>query len=137
MFSESEYRASSGIPTLLILLIIAIASFGGLIYGAQSANVMILVAGSIVFALTCVAFGGLFVIQPGDAKVLVLFGAYKGSIKTPGFYFANPFLSKRTISLLIRNFETQNLKVNDLHSNPIEISAIVVWTVFSPAAALF
>ena len=137
MFSESEYRASSGIATLLVLLLIAVASFGSLIYGAQSANVMILVAGSLVFALTCVAFGGLFVIQPGDAKVLVLFGAYKGSIKTPGFYFANPFLSKRTISLRIRNFETQKLKVNDLHANPIEIAAIVVWKVVETAEALF
>ena len=137
MFSESEYRASSGIPTLLVLLLVAIASLGSLIYGAQSANVMILVAGSLVLVLTCIALGGLFVIQPGDAKVLVLFGAYKGSIKTPGFYFANPFLSKRTISLRIRNFETQKLKVNDLHANPIEIAAIVVWKVVETAEALF
>ena len=137
MFSESEYRASSGIPTLLVLLLVAIASVGGLIYGAQSANVMMLVAGILVLVLTCIALGGLFVIQPGDAKVLVLFGAYKGSIKTPGFYFANPFLSKRTISLRIRNFETQKLKVNDLHANPIEIAAIVVWKVVETAEALF
>ena len=137
MFSESEYRASSGIPTLLVLLLVAIASLGSLIYGAQSANVIILVASSLVLVLTCIALGGLFVIQPGDAKVLVLFGAYKGSIKTPGFYFANPFLSKRTISLRIRNFETQKLKVNDLHANPIEIAAIVVWKVVETAEALF
>jgi regulator of protease activity HflC (stomatin/prohibitin superfamily) len=137
MFSEIEYRASNGLVSLLVLVIVALGSLGALIYGAQGAHGPIIVVAGIVFGLNCIALGGLFVVSPGDAKVLVLFGAYKGTVKTPGLWFANPFLSKRTISLRIRNFETQKLKVNDSHANPIEIAAIVVWKVVETAEALF
>ena len=65
------------------------------------------------------------------------FGTYKGSLKSPGWYWANPFLTKRSLSLRIRNFETAKLKVNDSNSNPIEIGAIVVWKVVETAEALF
>jgi regulator of protease activity HflC (stomatin/prohibitin superfamily) len=82
-------------------------------------------------------FGGLFIVHPNEAKALVLFGTYKGTVKKDGFWFANPFLVKQAISLRVRNFETAKLKVNDNHSNPIEIGAIVVWKVIDSAEALF
>ena len=91
----------------------------------------------LVIIVTVVLLGGLFIVNPGDAKVLILFGSYKGTVKTPGFWFANPFMTKRKISLRVRNFETQKLKVNDNRANPIEIAAIVVWKVVETAEALF
>ena len=72
-----------------------------------------------------------------EAKVLQLFGEYKGTVRTQGFWFANPFLSKTPISLRVRNFETAKLKVNDNRANPVEIAAIVVWRVVDTAEALF
>ena len=67
----------------------------------------------------------------------MLFGKYVGTVKRDGFFWANPFMVKRRISLRVRNFETAKLKVNDINANPIEIGAIVVWKVVETAEALF
>jgi regulator of protease activity HflC (stomatin/prohibitin superfamily) len=80
---------------------------------------------------------GLFTVQPNDAKVLTLFGKYVGTVREQGLWWANPFYVKKRISLRVRNFETAKLKVNDNHSNPIEIGSIVVWKVVDSAEALF
>ena len=80
---------------------------------------------------------GLTVVNPNTAKVLLLFGDYKGTIKTPGFCWVNPLTVRRTVSLRVRNFESGKLKVNDHIGNPIEIAAIVVWRVVETAEALF
>jgi regulator of protease activity HflC (stomatin/prohibitin superfamily) len=137
MFRENEYRAAPGLPTLLVLIVVSILAIFGLMRSAQDGSPLLLFAGLAVLIASCILLGGLFIVNPGDAKVLVLFGSYKGTVKTPGFWFANPFLSKRRISLRIRNFETAKLKVNDNRANPIEIAAIVVWKVVETAEALF
>jgi regulator of protease activity HflC (stomatin/prohibitin superfamily) len=88
-------------------------------------------------ALTLLWIGGFFVVQPNEARVLVLFGKYIGSVREAGFWWANPFAAKRHVSLRIRNFNSERIKVNDLHGNPIEIAAVVVWQVIDSARALF
>ncbi len=80
---------------------------------------------------------GYMVIQPNDSRVLILFGKYNGTAKDDGFFWVNPFTQKRHVSLRIRNFNSDKIKVNDLHGNPIEIAAVVVWKVISPARAVF
>jgi len=80
---------------------------------------------------------GLFIVNPNDAAVATVFGSYAGSVKSPGFWWMNPFAKKRHISLKIRNFESGHLKVNDKEGNPIEIAAIVVWKVVETAEAVF
>ncbi len=80
---------------------------------------------------------GFMVIQPNDSRVLILFGKYNGTVKDDGFFWVNPFTQKRHVSLRIRNFNSDKIKVNDLHGNPIEIAAVVVWKVTSPARAVF
>jgi regulator of protease activity HflC (stomatin/prohibitin superfamily) len=85
---------------------------------------------------------GYFTLQPNEAKVLVLFGSYKGTIRTDGFHWTNPLQlvqprGKYTVSQRIRNFEIEKLKVNDKRGNPIEIAAVVVWRVVDTAHALF
>jgi regulator of protease activity HflC (stomatin/prohibitin superfamily) len=137
MFRENEYRASNGLSSLLILLLIGLASLFVLLKSAAAQMPGGVILSLLVLLVTCVLLGGLFIVNPGDAKALILFGSYKGTVKTPGFWFANPFLTKRRISLRIRNFETQKLKVNDNRANPIEIAAIVVWKVVETAEALF
>ena len=137
MFRENEYRASNGLSSLLILLLIGLASLFVLLKSAAAQMPGGVILSLLVLLVTCVLLGGLFIVNPGDAKALILFGSYKGTVKTQGFWFANPFLTKRRISLRIRNFETQKLKVNDNRANPIEIAAIVVWKVVETAEALF
>ncbi len=137
MFRENEYRASNGLTSLVVMLLVALGSLALLLKSAASQMPAGVIASLLILTITCVMLGGLFIVNPGDAKVLILFGSYKGTVKTPGFWFANPFLTKRKISLRIRNFETQKLKVNDNRANPIEIAAIVVWKVVETAEALF
>ncbi len=80
---------------------------------------------------------GFMSVQPNTGIVLALFGKYKGTVKTAGLQWANPFYAKKPISLRVRNFETTHLKVNDKDGNPIEIAAVVVWKVVDSAEASF
>ncbi len=90
-----------------------------------------------LFILTNLWMRGFFIVQPNEARVLVLFGKYIGSVRGDGFWWANPFAVKRHVSLRIRNFNSERIKVNDLHGNPIEIAAVIVWRVVDSARALF
>ncbi len=92
-----------------------------------------------VVALPLLAFMvvGFFAVSPNEARVMTLFGRYGGSVKTDGFHWANPLFKRRKISLRIRNFESSQIKVNDLEGNPIEIAAVVVWRVVETAEAMF
>lgn len=83
------------------------------------------------------SLSGFIVVQPNEARVLVLFGKYCGSIKQSGLWWVNPLASKKKISLRIYNFNSEKLKVNDLTGNPIEIGAVIVWSVVDTARALF
>lgn len=90
-----------------------------------------------LFIVTMIFPAGFFVVQPNEARVLVLFGKYIGTVRDSGFWYANPFAIKKHVSLRIRNFNSEKIKVNDLHGNPIEIAAVVVWHVIDSARALF
>ena len=90
-----------------------------------------------LFLYTVLHMVGFFVVQPNEGRVLVLFGKYIGSVRDSGFHWANPFAIKKHISLRIRNFNSEKIKVNDKHGNPIEIAAVVVWRVVDTSRALF
>lgn len=80
---------------------------------------------------------GFIIVQPNDSRVLILFGKYIGTVRNDGFWWVNPFTTRKQVSLRIRNFNSQKIKVNDLHGNPIEIGAVVVWRVIDSAKAVF
>src|SRR6187401_470375 len=130
----------STLPGLLMLpvFLIAAAAFfrlGGTTFqgGSHVAGIfLILAAGLSIFMLV-----GLFVVNPNEARVLQLFGDYVGTVREDGLRWANPFYSKRSVMLRVRNFESAKLKVNDHGGNPIEIGAIVVWKVVDTAEACF
>lgn len=140
MIREKESTTVSGwlalavlIPALIVLvyLIIQEAKSG------SDASPMLIVACALAAAIDGVCLGGLFVVNPKEAQVLQLFGAYAGTVKEPGLRWANPFYTKKRISQRVRNFESQHLKVNDIEGNPIEIAAVVVWRVVETAEASF
>jgi regulator of protease activity HflC (stomatin/prohibitin superfamily) len=93
--------------------------------------------GVAIYAVGGIAFGGLFVVQPNQAAVLILFGRYVGSVSESGFWWRNPFAKPRKVSLRVRNFQSQRLKVNDAAGSPIEIAAVVVWRIADTAKAVF
>jgi regulator of protease activity HflC (stomatin/prohibitin superfamily) len=137
MIRENQRQAASGYIALTGLLV-ATAIVGYWFYTAVLAESPgQIVAAVVVFTVLMFLFAGLFIVNPNEARVLQLFGKYVGSVKTPGLRYANPFYTKRKISLRVRNFETGKLKVNDCNSNPIEIAAVVVWRVIDSAEALF
>ena len=124
----------------IIFLLAAIAIF---IYGIvllkqrDGSGGFILSLGIIMFITSIILFAGLFTVEPNEAIVLILFGKYIGTEKTTGFRWANPLYTKKKISLRVRNFDSEKLKVNDEKGNPIEISAVVVWKVEDTAEAVF
>lgn len=96
----------------------------------------------IIFTVICILLGfivlsGIRVVQPNQAKALTFFGSYIGSIREPGIWMTVPFISGKKISLKVRNFNSERLKVNDVNGNPIEIAAVVVIKVVDSAKAIF
>jgi regulator of protease activity HflC (stomatin/prohibitin superfamily) len=137
MVREKVVPAWSGWSAVVISVVLALVAIGALIAsarGAGGAAVAVLVA-AVLGAV--VGFAGLFVVNPNEGKVLQLFGEYVGTVREAGFFWANPFLSKRRVSLRIISVEVGKLKVNDLDGNPVEIAAIVVWKVIDSAQAVF
>jgi regulator of protease activity HflC (stomatin/prohibitin superfamily) len=147
MFTERPARSLPGIPVAIVLLVAALV-LGGLLVAA---GIDILgnlddigLARWVGFGLLVVLlvgvlflFGGLTPVNPNEARALVLFGRYSGTLRDQGFHWVNPFTLRKKVSLRVRNFETAKLKVNDKDANPIEIAAIVVWRVTDTAEALF
>jgi regulator of protease activity HflC (stomatin/prohibitin superfamily) len=133
-------RAAATLPGLPVLLVVLLA-LGFLVYaliaqpfGDSTATIVTLVLLLVVGAFL---LGGVFVVNPNEGRVLQLFGDYVGTASTAGLRWANPFYTKKRISLRVRNFESTKLKVNDLEGNPIEIAAVVVWRVVDTAEAVF
>jgi len=108
-----------------------------LVGGGIALNPFFAIAGIAGGIVCLVGLTGLFTVSPNEAKVVQLFGNYVGTVREPGLRWVNPFYSKRGLSLRVRNFESERLKVNDLAGNPIEIAAVVVWRVVDTAEALF
>lgn len=136
MLQEKVYRGVSGWVMFVVLLVGSIAALALTISGEGSESSSGLL-GIALLPIAGVSWFGFRVVNPNTALAVLLFGDYKGTIKTPGFWWLNPFTSSRKVSLRVRNFESGKLKVNDHIGNPIEIGAIVVWRVVDTAEALF
>ena len=137
--SEKEVRAVSG----WIMLVTAIAVLAGGLYSIYWLTtradlvwpgILLPVGLHLLFVILCFGF---FTLQPNEAKVLVLFGSYQGTVRHSGFHWTNPFNRRLPVSLRARNFQSDKLKVNDKRGNPIEIASVVVWRVADTAQAVF
>jgi regulator of protease activity HflC (stomatin/prohibitin superfamily) len=137
MLSEKAMQGISGWLMIFMLLAVMFASIAMLVFAIRAEDPILIILFVLVMALDVVLWAGLTVVNPNEAKVVQLFGVYKGSIKEQGLWWVNPLTSRRTISLRIRNFESSRLKVNDHDGNPIEIAAVVVWRVVETAEAVF
>jgi len=91
----------------------------------------------VLFIVGLLSLRGFLVVHPNEAKVLLFFGNYAGSVRLAGFHWSNPFVMRRAVSVRVRNFNSETIKVNDESGNPIEIGAVVVWNVTDSAKALF
>ncbi|WP_433755962.1 SPFH domain-containing protein [Nocardia sp. CA-135398] len=124
----------------VLTLLIGGGAIAGYAVAAHNDNVPAMVGAIIATVLVVVLLllvTGLTVVNPNEAKVVQFFGRYIGSLSEPGFYSVVPFTDRRSISLKVRNFETQKLKVNDADGNPVEIAAVVVYRVVDSFKAAF
>lgn len=161
MHQERVVTPMSGWLPLVVFLLLSFGGTAALIYsGVNSLGPTAVIPCLVSMALSLLMLFGFMAIAPNQARVLLLFGNYKGSVRTSGFYWVNPFYSKKKVSLRVRNFETGSQqkpdtkdsagrtvkggrtqsrpsKVNDRDGNPVEISAVVVWRVVNTAEALF
>jgi regulator of protease activity HflC (stomatin/prohibitin superfamily) len=123
---------------MLLFLLVGLGLVAWAVVGAIKDQALVpVLAWMAVELVLVICMFGFFVVNPNEGRVMQLFGDYKGTVKTAGLRLANPFYSKRHISLRVRNFESGRLKVNDNDGNPIEIAAVVVWRVVDTAEAVF
>jgi len=129
---------------VIAILALGIAMFSWFVYGAVQAdkthhapNFWLLLGSVLVAGLGVFVCFGFFSLEPNEARVLILFGAYCGTVRTSGWHWTNPLNTKLRISLRARNLEGERLKVNDKRGNPVEIAAVVVWRVEDTAQAVF
>lgn len=138
---EFTARSVGGGPALLLGLLGLLASAGLIVAGsvaaAVAAKAALISLGVLLSLVSTIAMCGLNTVAPGEARVVQLFGRYKGTIRTDGLRWVNPLTSREKISTRVRNHETAVLKVNDAYGNPIELAAVVVWRVEDTARATF
>ncbi|MEU7040207.1 SPFH domain-containing protein [Streptomyces varsoviensis] len=127
------------LSVLGVLIGAALAIGGGALAsgGRQALAVPMVVIGVALLVASFFAMRGVNMVAPGEARVVQLFGRYRGTIRTDGLRWVNPFTSREKISTRVRNHETAVLKVNDAYGNPIELAAVVVWRVEDTAQAMF
>jgi regulator of protease activity HflC (stomatin/prohibitin superfamily) len=126
---ELNYSPVSGYAMIALAIVLFIVGVG-LSIATRGVGIFILV-------LEVVLVPGFFFLNPNESIVLILFGDYKGTVKANGFYWVNPFFSKKRISLRARNFDSEKIKVNDKVGNPIQIGVILVWQVKDTFKAAF
>jgi len=127
---EKKYSPVSGYVMVLIELVLLAA----VIFSAIRGMILPAIIMAVVFIFLAIGF---LIVNPNESSVLVLFGAYKGSVKENGFFWINPFLSRKKISLRARNIDSDPIKVNDRIGNPIMIGAVLVWRVQETFRAAF
>jgi regulator of protease activity HflC (stomatin/prohibitin superfamily) len=130
MSNEKDYSPASGYLMIVITIALLFAGVFGLIAARSPLFILFIVMGILVLP-------GFFFLNPNSSTVLVLFGNYKGTVKHSGFFWVNPFFSKKNISLRARNFDSEKIKVNDKVGNPIQIGVILVWQVKDTYKAAF
>lgn len=134
MKQEKDFSASSGYLAIFLIFIFLVGSVLTLIFIPA---ILIKIAAAIVLVVTLFCIGGLVIVNPNESSVLVLFGAYKGTVKKNGFWWVNPFFTKKKISLRARNLDSEPIKVNDKVGNPVMIGVVLVWKVANTYKAAF
>ena len=137
MSQERELPGVSGWVMVAVLIVTILGAGYGFVIAAGDGNPLAITAWTLLIVAAGVCFAGLTVVNPNQARVVTLFGVYKGSIKHAGFWWVNPLTARRQLSLRVRNFESGKLKVNDHDGNPIEIAAVVVWRLVETFEAAF
>jgi regulator of protease activity HflC (stomatin/prohibitin superfamily) len=139
--TNTQKPASTVAGPLAVIGAGAVLALGvaGVIAGIGNDDAALTIAGVVALCVFAVLAAGFVAVEPNDSRVLILFGRYTGTVLDPGLWWVNPFTVfwRKSISLRIRNFQSERIKVNDASGNPIEIAAVVVWRLVDTAKAVF
>jgi len=138
MTKERQVSAMSGALGLTVCIALAIAGIVSFIHVISTGQVLLLLTlTSPLLILSVLSAAGMFTVQPNQAVVLILFGTYVGSVRRSGWWWTNPFNTRKRVTLRVRSLNGHMIKVNDHAGNPVEIAAVVVWRVLDTAQATF
>lgn len=132
---EIDKKTYSGLG--MLIAVIVLLGITAVLYVLGYGSWILMVAATVLLLLWCFMLRGFFTLQPNEAAVLILFGAYKGTVKKAGWHWANFFYTKKKVSLRARNLNGERIKVNDQMGNPIEIATVIVWKVENTVEAIF
>lgn len=137
--NEYDYKgvALNGILMLIALLLLMTASIAAAIYSGVIENEVLIAPCIILFIATLICFGGIVKLEPNEVAAMVFFGKYRGTLRTNGYFWVNPFMAKKKMTLRARNLDGKPIKVNDKEGNPILIGLVVVWRLKDTYKALF
>jgi regulator of protease activity HflC (stomatin/prohibitin superfamily) len=140
--AEIEAWSAPGVRVLVTGIVLLLAGIVLLVLGVSlgpnaAGPIALIWAAAVLIVAGYLGLRGLTAVVAGEARVIQLFGRYRGTVRDPGLHWVNPFARRRRVSVRIRNHETALAKVNDADGNPIEIAAVVVWRVHDTAQALY
>ncbi|MDD3078118.1 MAG: SPFH domain-containing protein [Paludibacter sp.] len=142
--TEQDFNGAKlpGIPAILLNMVIEIALIGWFIWTINAElsigqTITFIVLACLLFIVSSICWGGFMQIEPNEARVMIFFGKYEGTVKENGFFWVNPFYAKKKLTLRARNLDAEPIKVNDKTGNPVMIGLVVVWKVADTYKASF
>ena len=127
----------NGFLMLFVIIALFALSVGTFIIGVEDGSVPLGLGGALLFILSIVMSAGFVMLEPGEARLMMFFGAYRGSFSKTGFYWVNPFITTKKLSLRARNLDAEPIKVNDQVGNPVMIGLVLVWKLCDTYKAMF
>ena len=127
----------NGFLMLFVIIALFALSVGTFIIGVEDESVPLGLGGALLFILSIVMSAGFVMLEPGEARLMMFFGAYRGTFSKTGFYWVNPFITTKKLSLRARNLDAEPIKVNDQVGNPVMIGLVLVWKLCDTYKAMF
>ena len=127
----------NGFLMLFVIIALFALSVGTFIIGVEDGSVPLGLGGALLFILSIVMSAGFVMLEPGEARLMMFFGAYRGTFSKTGFYWVNPFITTKKLSLRARNLDAEPIKVNDQVGNPVMIGLVLVWKLCDTYKAMF
>jgi regulator of protease activity HflC (stomatin/prohibitin superfamily) len=134
---QRRARVFAGLPLMVGVVAANAVAIALIVVGAGNHSTPLTIVGIVGIVVAAPFAGGFFVVAPNEARVLILFGRYVGTVDDAGWWWCVPLTRRVAVSLRVRNFQSERIKVNDASGNPIEIAAVVVWRVTDTARAVF
>lgn len=138
---KNEYAYSgfkmNGFVALILFLALMAASIYSIVVGGLNECGWFIGGGILLFLVSFIALIGLFTLEPNEAAVMIFFGKYKGTFNQHGFFWVNPFMSRKRLTMRARNLDAEPIKVNDKEGNPILIGMVIVWKLKDTYKAMF